>query len=254
MQQALLAVDDLSVRIDGLQILKGINLRVPRGSVYGLIGPNGAGKTTVFNVICGFVTPQTGVMRFNATRLRGHRPHHLARLGIARTLQGVGLFPDLTAVENVMMGAPTRTGIVADALAMPWADRREAQVRARAYESLRELGVEDAAERYPGELPYPMQKRVALARALIADPQLIMLDEPAGGIGASDIAELATLIRSWTPQRTVLLVEHHMDLVMNVCERITVLDAGRVIAVGTPDQVRSNPAVLAAYLGEEAGV
>lgn len=254
MQQALLAIDDLSVRIDGLQILNGINLRVPRGTVYGLIGPNGAGKTTVFNVICGFVTPQTGVMRFNATRLRGHRPHHLARLGIARTLQGVGLFPDLSAVENVMMGAPTRTGIVADALAMPWADQREAHVRERALASLRELGVEDVAARYPGELPYPVQKRVALARALIADPKLIMLDEPAGGIGASDIAELATLIRSWTPERTVLLVEHHMDLVMNVCERITVLDAGRVIAVGTPDQVRSNPAVLAAYLGEEAGV
>lgn len=252
MQQAVLAIDDLSVRIDGLQILKGVNLRVPQGSVYGLIGPNGAGKTTVFNVICGFVSPQSGVMRFNGTRLHGHRPHHLARLGISRTLQGVGLFPDLTALENVMMGAPTRTGIVADALAMPWADRREHQVRERALQSLRELGVDDVASRRPGELPYPVQKRVALARALIADPQLIMLDEPAGGIGASDIAELATLIRSWTPQRTVLLVEHHMDLVMNVCERITVLDAGRVIAVGTPDQVRRNPAVLAAYLGEEA--
>ena len=250
MLDAILALDGVSVRLGGLQILDDVSMRVPRGSVTGLIGPNGAGKTTVFNVISGFVTAQSGRIRFDGRVLHGHRAHHLTRMGIARTLQGVGLFPDLTAVENVMLGAPTRTGIVADALALPWADAREARVRSRALEALCELEVSDTADRYPSQLPYPVQKRVALARALMSDPALILLDEPAGGIGADDMADLASLIRSWTPHRTVLLVEHHMDLVMDVCQQITVLDTGRVISVGTPAQVRSDPAVLAAYLGE----
>ena len=174
-------------------------------------------------------------------------------MGIARTLQGVGLFPTMTAIENVMIGGSSqvRSGIFAQALAMPWTDIEQNRLREQAMAILGELNIADSANRLPGELPYPIQKRVALARALISDPQILLLDEPAGGISAADISELADLIRSWVPKRTVLLVEHHMELVMEVCDLIWVLDAGKVIAAGRPDEVRQNPAVLAAYLGEE---
>jgi branched-chain amino acid transport system ATP-binding protein len=134
---------------------------------------------------------------------------------------------------------------------MPWTDRSQHRLRARAREVLDELGVGEARDRYPSELPYPVQKRVALARALMCDPTLVLLDEPAGGVGREDMADLEALIRGWVPARTVLLVEHHMELVMEVCDLIWVLDAGRVIASGTPDEVRNDPAVLEAYLGQE---
>lgn len=245
---------DVSVTLSGLRILNDVSIGVPRGSVTGLIGPNGAGKTTVFNIMSGFLAPDSGQVRVDGRRLRHISPHRLTRLGISRTLQGVGLFPSLTALENVMLGASAsvRSGIVVDALALPWADARQRQVREKARAVMEELAVLDVADRRPGELPYPIQKRVALARALVSDPKILLLDEPAGGISAGDMADLGALIKSWAPHRSVLLVEHHMELVMDVCEFIWVLDAGSVIAAGSPDQVRSDPAVLAAYLGEEA--
>ncbi len=245
---------DVNVTLSGLHILKDVSIGVPRGSVTGLIGPNGAGKTTVFNIMSGFLSPDAGQVRVEGRRLRHVSPHRLTRLGIARTLQGVGLFPSLTALENVMLGASAsvRSGIVVDALALPWADARQRQVREKALAVMEELAVLDVANRRPGELPYPIQKRVALARALVSDPSILLLDEPAGGISAGDMADLGALIKSWAPHRSVLLVEHHMELVMDVCEFIWVLDAGSVIAAGSPDEVRSDPAVLAAYLGEEA--
>lgn len=245
---------DVSVTLSGLRILNEVSIGVPRGSVTGLIGPNGAGKTTVFNIMSGFLAPDSGQVRVEGRRLRHISPHRLTRLGIARTLQGVGLFPSLTALENVMLGASAsvRSGIVVDALALPWADARQRQVREKALAVMEELAVLDVAHRRPGELPYPIQKRVALARALVSDPSILLLDEPAGGISAGDMADLGALIKSWAPHRSVLLVEHHMELVMDVCEFIWVLDAGSVIAAGSPDEVRSDPAVLAAYLGEEA--
>ncbi len=245
---------DVNVTLSGLHILKDVSIGVPRGSVTGLIGPNGAGKTTVFNVMSGFLSADSGEVRVEGRRLRHIAPHRLTRLGIARTLQGVGLFPSLTALENVMLGATVRvrSGIVSDALALPWADARQRQLRDQARAIMEELAVLDVADRRPGELPYPIQKRVALARALVSDPRILLLDEPAGGISAEDMADLGGLIKSWAPDRTVLLVEHHMELVMDVCDFIWVLDAGSVIAAGTPEQVRSDPAVLAAYLGEEA--
>lgn len=250
---AMVELEAVSVTLSGLRILDTVGLSVPRGSVTGLIGPNGAGKTTVFNVMSGFLRPDSGSVYFDG-RKQGHvKPHQLTKQGISRTLQGVGLFPDLTALENVALGASAaaRQGIVSDALALPWSDRERQRHEEMARASLAELGVGDVADRYPSELPYPVQKKVALARALVSDPTLVLLDEPAGGIGAGDMADLGRLIRSWVPQRTVLLVEHHMELVMSVCDLIWVLDAGRIIASGTPDEVRSNPAVLAAYLGDE---
>lgn len=244
---------DVSVKLSGLQILDNVSIGVPEGTVTGLIGPNGAGKTTVFNVMSGFVTPDSGVIRYEGRKLGHIHPHRLTKMGIARTLQGVGLFPTLTALDNVMLGASAqaKSGIIAQALAMPWVDAERGRIRERALAVMAQFGVEGDAGRLPGELPYPVQKRVALARALVSDPKVILMDEPAGGIGAADMQDLARLIKSWAPERTVLLVEHHMELVMDVCDLIWVLDAGKVIAAGTPDEVRNDPAVLAAYLGEE---
>ena len=246
-----IATNGVSVRLGGLQILDSVSIAAEQGVVTGLIGPNGAGKTTVFNVLSGFVAPDSGSVVVDGRRLHRIRPHALTRHGISRTLQGVGLFGSLTALQNVMLGARVKTGIVADALALPWSDAEQRRIAERAHAALDELSIGDCADRLPGELPYPVQKRVALARALVSDPKVLLLDEPAGGISAGDIADLAVLIRSWVPKRTVLLVEHHMELVMEVCDWIWVLDAGRVIADGPPDVIRRDPAVLAAYLGEE---
>ena len=248
-----LSTRSICVTLSGLRILDDVSIGIPEGTVTGLIGPNGAGKTTVFNVISGFVKPDSGEIRVDGRKLKHIHPHRLTELGIARTLQGVGLFPSLSALENVMLGGSSRvkSGIIAQALAMPWTDTEQADLRERALAIMTELGVESDAGRLPGELPYPIQKRVALARALVSDPKILLLDEPAGGISAGDMADLARLIMSWVPKRTVLLVEHHMELVMEVCDLIWVLDAGKVIAAGTPEVVRQDPAVLAAYLGQE---
>jgi branched-chain amino acid transport system ATP-binding protein len=249
----LLATENVSITLSGLKILDDVSVGVPEGTVTGLIGPNGAGKTTVFNIMSGFLTPDEGNVRFEGKKLKHIKTHNLTKMGISRTLQGVGLFASLTALENVMLGGSSRvkSGIVADSFGMPWADREQNKLRAQAMETMAEFGIADVADRYPGELPYPVQKRVAIARSLISDPKVLLLDEPAGGISAADMSELGRLIKSWTPKRTVFLVEHHMELVMEVCDLIWVLDAGKVIASGSPEEVRTNPAVLAAYLGEE---
>ena len=251
--QSLLQLRDIRVRLSGLQILDGVSIEVPQGKVTGLIGPNGAGKTTVFNVISGFVKADSGEVWYDGKVMKHIKAHHLTKKGISRTLQGVGLFASLTALENVMLGGSSRvrSGIISQTLAMPWTDIETERLRVRALEALTELGVVDEANRLPGEMPYPVQKKVALARALVSDPRILLLDEPAGGVGEADMADLARLIRSWVPERTVLLVEHHMELVMSVCDLIWVLDAGKVIASGTPDEVRNDPAVLEAYLGQE---
>jgi branched-chain amino acid transport system ATP-binding protein len=245
-----LVLRSVTVRFGGLLALDEVSLHVAPGAVVGVIGPNGAGKTTVFNVICGFVRPAAGWLGLDGAPLTA-RPHQLAGLGIARTLQGVGLFDGLTVLENVMAGATVsaRTPFAAAALALPGSEREERRLRAEALARLDELGVAAHADRMPGTLPYPVRKRVALARALAANPRLLLLDEPAGGLGPEDVAELADLIRGLTC--SVMLVEHHMDLVMAVCDELVVLDFGRVIATGTPDAVRDDPAVAEAYLGAE---
>jgi branched-chain amino acid transport system ATP-binding protein len=247
-------VAGIGVRFGGLVALDDVSLAVGRGSVHGVIGPNGAGKTTLFNVCCGFVRPDAGVVLRHGEPVRDLRPHLLAGMGIARTLQGVGLFRGLTVVENVMVGAErhSRSGFAGSLLALARADRDERALRGRAMAALAELGADDHADRLPASLPYPVQKRVALARALAAEPDLLLLDEPASGLGHDEMTELGELIRSLTNRMSVVLVEHHMDLVMSVCDRITVLDFGKVVADGTPDEVRDDPAVIDAYLGEEA--
>lgn len=251
-----LVVEDVGVRFGGLVALDSVSFDVPAGTVTGVIGPNGAGKTTLFNVVSGFVRPTNGSLIWEGQPFRP-KPDRLVRHGITRTLQGVGLFANLTALENVMVGAATstRAGFVTSLLGLPAADRSEARLRAEAREWLDRLGAADVADRTSGTLAYPVQKRVALARALISRPRLLMLDEPAGGLGAEDLEPLAELIRALPHDSenpcSVMLVEHHMDLVMKVCDKVVVLDFGRCVAQGTPAEVQADPAVSAAYLGVE---
>jgi branched-chain amino acid transport system ATP-binding protein len=251
---SVIAVRDVTVRFDGITALDGVSVEARTGEVVGVIGPNGAGKTTLFNLICGFVPADSGTVHWRDRQLNPVKPDRLAGLGIARTLQGVGLFERLSVLENVIVGAERfrRAGLLSAMLALPRSDRDEAALRDRALATLRAVGCEDVADRIPGSLPYAVQKRVALARALVAEPELLLLDEPAGGLDATELADLAKLITSLGDSIAVMLVDHHMDLVTSVCDRVVVLDFGRVIASGTPSEVREDSRVLEAYLGREA--
>jgi len=252
--RANLTVRDVSVSFGGITALDAVSVEVETGEVLGIIGPNGAGKTTLFNVICGFVEPDSGSLTWRGQPLDEIRPDRLSRLGIARTLQGVGLFGRLTVLENVMVGAQRfrRARFASALLALPGSDRDERRLRQRAMTALDRVGCAELSGSLPGTLPYAMQKRVALARALVCEPDLLLLDEPAGGLSAADLSELAKLIDSLGSEIAVMLVDHHMDLVTSVCDRMVVLDFGKVIASGPPPQVRQNPLVLDAYLGREA--
>ena len=248
-----LVVDELSVGFGGVIALDQVSMSAAQGEIVGVIGPNGAGKTTLFNVICGFVRPHSGTLTYDGSRLlEHHHAHDLTKLGIARTLQGVGLCAGLTVLENVMMGAQNglRSDIGSAFLGLWRSSREERRLTVRADALLEELGVAAFARQLPSTLPYSIQKRTALARALIAEPSLLLLDEPASGLSNDEMEELGTMIRSLTPRMGVLLVEHHMDLVMSVCNRLVVLNFGQVIADGSPESVRSNPEVATAYLGD----
>jgi branched-chain amino acid transport system ATP-binding protein len=247
---SVLEVRSVTVRFGGLTALDAVSLSVPPRHVMGVIGPNGAGKTTLLNVLCGFIRPDDGEVHFGGRRQQV-RPHQLASLGVARTLQGVGLYNGLTALENVMIGATSRAkaGFWSSLLALPRAGRDERMLRDLARQALDRVGVADAADARPTELSYGMRKKIALARALVARPGLILLDEPASGLSEAELAELGALIRDLATEGSLVVVEHHMDLMMSVCDSLTVLDFGKVIATGSPREVQDNPAVTAAYLG-----
>jgi len=248
-----LVMSEITVSFGGLTALDNVSASAGSGEIVGVIGPNGAGKTTLFNVICGFVRADSGHLSYRGKELRRHQPHDLAKIGIARTLQGVGLWRGMTVLENVMAGNQAQgTADFASALFGLWrSSRQEAKLRAEALALLEELEIAQYAKLYPQALPYGIQKRTSLARALIAKPTLLLLDEPASGLSADDMGELSSLMRMLRDRMGILLVEHHMDLVMSTCDRIVVLNFGRVIATGTPAEVRSNPDVTTAYLGED---
>ena len=248
-----LEVSDVTVRFAGLTALDGVSLTAAPRKVTGIIGPNGAGKTTLLNVLCGFVQPDSGRLRFDGADLTRLRPHRLASLGIARTLQGVGLFPGLTVLENVMVGATrhARAGFWSGVAGVGRSDRDESALRGMALAALDRAGVPGMADRLPGQLSFAHRKRVALARALVAEPRLLLLDEPAGGLTEGELPELGGLISQLAADACVVVVEHRMDLMMSVCDSIAVLDFGRLIAFGPPQQVQADPAVTTAYLGVE---
>src|SRR6476661_5878100 len=253
-QAGALEVRSVTVRFGGITALDDVSLTAAPRRVTGIIGPNGAGKTTLLNVLCGLVRPESGQIWFDGRELTRLRPHKLAALGIARTLQGVGLFDGLSVAENVMVGATThaRAGFWSGLFGLPRSDRDERQLRALATEALDRVGAADLADAMPGTLAYGLRKRVALARALVARPRLLLLDEPASGLSESELPELGGLISRLTDDASVVVIEHRMDLMMSVCHTITVLDFGKVIADGTPAEVQASPAVTAAYLGVEA--
>ena len=245
----MLRIEALNIHFGGLQALKDVYLDLKPNEVVGLIGPNGAGKTTLFNALSGIVMPDSGRLTLVEKQIQFPKPHQLAELGIARTLQGVGLFGDLTVLENVMIAAQheTKVGVFKAAFGLEHED--EINLENRAMQSLAMVYASDLAHRRADSLSYPDSKRVALARALVNQPKILMLDEPAGGLGAQDITWMNNLIRTLKSQMSILLVEHHMDVVMSVCDRIYVLNFGEIIASGEADAVRNDPAVIAAYLG-----
>src|SRR5215469_14204080 len=248
---SVLEVNGVSVRFGGLTALDDVSLTVAPRQVVGVIGPNGAGKTTLLNVLCGFIRPDEGEVLIDGHRLRGLRPHLLAGLGIARTLQGVGLFEGLSAIENVMVGANCRAtaGFWSGLIGLPRSDRDERRLRQEAGQALERVGAGKVADARPGELPYGMRKRIALARALAARPKLLLLDEPASGLAEGELNELGELIRELAAETSLVIVEHHMDLMMSVCDSLVVLDFGKVISRGSPQEIQADPAVTAAYLG-----
>ncbi len=249
---AALRVEGVSISFGGLHALRDVYLELGKNEVVGLIGPNGAGKTTLFNALCGLVVPDSGTLEIDGVKREWPRTDELVELGIARTLQGVGLFADLTVLENVMIGAQrfATSGLISAGLGRNIED--EKVLRQRAQIALERVYASGLANRRAATLSYPDAKRVAIARALVSEPKILMLDEPAGGLGAQDIEWMNSLIRNLSVQMSVLLVEHHMDVVMSVCHKLYVLNFGEVIASGGAERVRRDPAVIAAYLGTGA--
>jgi branched-chain amino acid transport system ATP-binding protein len=251
---ALLELRNVSKSFGGLTAVSGVSFDVPEGGIVGLIGPNGAGKTTTFNLITGNYRADAGTIRFQGRPLGGMRTHRIVRLGVARTFQNIRLFQQLSALENVLAGRHCRTsaGLFASMLRPPWQVREERAAVAHALAELRFVGLAEKAKELAKNLSYGQQRRLEIARALAAEPRLLILDEPAGGMNEGETDELVVLVRAIQARGiTILLIEHDMSLVMRACERIVVLEYGEKIAEGTPEAIQKDPRVVQAYLGTE---
>ena len=256
---AFLEVENCSLSFGGLKAVSGFNLRLDPGQLIGLIGPNGAGKTTVFNLITGVYAPQQGDVRVDGRSVMGFPPFRITRRGIARTFQGIRLFPNLTAFDNVLVGHNhrSRQGLLGAVAGTLGAQTAHGRVERECRRLLEMVGLADQADVLARSLPYGSQRRLEIARALATRPRILCLDEPAAGMNPTEKRELMEMIRRIRDQfsgggLTILLIEHDMKVIMGICERILVLDYGKTIATGTPEEIRNNPAVIEAYLGASA--
>ena len=256
MPPPLLKVENVSLRFGGVQALSDVSFDLLQGEILGLIGPNGAGKTTMFNCITGVLPSYKGHIRYEGRDLRHLKPHERARLKIARTFQNLELFDELSALDNLLvpLDAFSRRGVIGDLLRLPTTVLEERQAEEEARSILHFLALGDYADTPAGDLPVGLRRRLEIGRALCLEPRLLLLDEPAAGLDARETAELARLLATVRARfkLTVLIVDHDMALIMRICNRIYVLDGGKIIAAGQPEQIRDDPEVARAYLGEAA--
>ena len=250
----MLALASISMSFGGLQVLQDVTLTVPERGIFGLIGPNGAGKTTVFNLITGVLVPDAGTIEFSGRRLNGMRPHRITRSGIARTFQNIRVFNEMTLIENVLVALGGRSNHGVINVLLPWSGHREVerQDREAARALLAKVGLADKSERWAGTLSYGEQRRLEIARALATAPKLLLLDEPASGMNSVEKGQLIDeILRLYDGGLSILIIEHDMSVIMGLCHEITVLNFGSVIGRGTPDEIRKNPEVVEAYLGQD---
>lgn len=252
---SLVKITDLTHRFGGLTAVSDLQVDLEEGGLYGLIGPNGAGKTTIFNMVSGFYTPTEGTIDFDGTIINGKKPHTVTALGIGRTFQNIRLWHDMTVLDNIRLSQHFRLGysVFEPFLRTKNYFKNEKRIEDKSMELLGVFDLQDIAQKFPKNLPYGIQRRVEIARALAAEPKLLLLDEPAAGLSSADVADLIDHIR-WIHDNfdiTIWMIEHQMEVIMNLCQYIKVIDFGKTIAEGTPEEIQKNPQVIKAYLGDE---